>query len=97
MHEQGASTQEITRNVRSAAAGAGSMSTHVTHVESAVHETGSNVELVVHLAHELDADGRENARPRGGIRHHRSRRIGGVGGETGGGAGTGGMSEAGAG
>jgi len=55
VHEQGASTQEITRNVRSAAAGASSMSTHVTHVESAVHETGSNVESVVHLAHELDA------------------------------------------
>jgi len=54
VHEQGASTQEITRNVRSAAAGASSMSTHVTHVESAVHETGSNVESVVHLAHELD-------------------------------------------
>jgi methyl-accepting chemotaxis protein len=30
------------------------MSTYVTHVETAVHETGSNVEAVVHLAHELD-------------------------------------------
>ena len=55
VHEQGASTQEITRNVRSAAAGAGSMSTHVTHVEAAVHETGASVESVVQLAHELDA------------------------------------------
>ena len=54
VHEQGASTQEITRNVRSAAAGTGSMTNHVTQVETAVHETGSNVDSVVQLAHELD-------------------------------------------
>ena len=54
VHEQGASTQEITRNVRSAASGAASMSTHVENVESAVHQTGASVECVVDLAHELD-------------------------------------------
>ena len=54
VHEQGASTQEITRNVRSAASGAASMSTHVENVESAVHQTGASVESVVDLAHELD-------------------------------------------
>ena len=42
VHEQGASTQEITRNVRSAASGAASMSTHVENVESAVHQTGAS-------------------------------------------------------
>ena len=54
VHEQGASTQEIARNVRSAASGAASMSTHVENVESAVHQTGASVESVVDLAHELD-------------------------------------------
>ncbi len=54
VHEQGASTQEIARNVRSAASGAASMSTHVENVESAVHQTGASVESVVELAHELD-------------------------------------------
>ncbi len=54
VHEQGASTQEITRNVRSAASGTASMSTHVENVESAVHQTGASVESVVDLAHELD-------------------------------------------
>ena len=54
VHEQGASTQEIARNVRSAASGTSSMSEHVEHVESAVMETGSSVESVVDLAHELD-------------------------------------------
>ena len=55
VHEQGASTQEIARNVRSAASGTSSMSEHVEHVESAVMETGSSVESVVELAHKLDA------------------------------------------
>ncbi len=55
VHEQGASTQEIARNVRSAASGTSSMSEHVEHVESAVLETGSSVESVVDLAHKLDA------------------------------------------
>ena len=54
VHEQGASTQEITRNVRSAASGTASMSTHVENVESAVHQTGASVESVVDLSHELD-------------------------------------------
>ncbi len=54
VHEQGASTQEIARNVRSAASGAASMSTHAENVESAVHQTGASVESVVDLAHELD-------------------------------------------
>ena len=54
VHEQGASTQEITRNVRSAASGTASMSTHVENVESAVHQTGASVESVVELSHELD-------------------------------------------
>jgi methyl-accepting chemotaxis protein len=54
VHEQGASTQEIARNVRSAASGASSMSEHVGSVEAAVLETGSNVESVVDLAHQLD-------------------------------------------
>jgi len=55
VHEQGASTQEITRNVRSAASGAATMSAHVESVESAVHQTGASAETVVDLAHELDA------------------------------------------
>ncbi len=54
VHEQGASTQEITRNVRSAAAGAATMSAHVESVESAVHQTGASADTVVDLAHELD-------------------------------------------
>ena len=55
VHEQGASTQEIARNVRSAASGTTSMSEHVENVEAAVMETGTNVESVVELAHKLDA------------------------------------------
>jgi methyl-accepting chemotaxis protein len=54
VHEQGTSTQEITRNVHSAAAETASMSRHVMQVEAAVHETGSNVESVVQFAHRLD-------------------------------------------
>jgi methyl-accepting chemotaxis protein len=54
VHEQGASTQEIARNVRSAASGASSMSEHVGSVETAALETGSNAESVVDLAHQLD-------------------------------------------
>ncbi len=54
VHEQGASTQEITRNVRSAALGAGAMSTHVESVEHAVHQTDASADTVVDLAHELD-------------------------------------------
>ncbi|MDB5593768.1 MAG: methyl-accepting chemotaxis protein [Hyphomicrobiales bacterium] len=54
VHKQGASTQEIARNVRSAASGAASMSTHVENVEGALHQTGVSAESVVHMAHELD-------------------------------------------
>jgi methyl-accepting chemotaxis protein len=54
VHKQGASTQDIARNVRSAASGAASMSTHVENVEGAVHQTGVSAESVVHMAHELD-------------------------------------------
>ncbi len=54
VHEQGASTQEIARNVRSAASGASAMSTHSENVSTAVVATGSSVESVVALAHELD-------------------------------------------
>jgi methyl-accepting chemotaxis protein len=54
VHKQGASTQDIARNVRSAASGAASMSTHVENVEGALHQTGVSAESVVHIAHELD-------------------------------------------
>ncbi len=54
VHEQGAATQEITRNVRSAALGAESMSRHVESVESAVTQTGQSADTVVELAHALD-------------------------------------------
>ena len=54
VHEQGASTQEIARNVRSAASGASSMSSHSENVSTAVNATGASVESVVGLAHELD-------------------------------------------
>jgi methyl-accepting chemotaxis protein len=54
VHEQGASTHEITRNVRSAASGASAMNTHVENVADAVAVTGESVEAVVNLAYELD-------------------------------------------
>jgi methyl-accepting chemotaxis protein len=54
VHEQGAATQEITRNVRSAASGAAAMSSHVESVESAVNQTGASADTVVDLAHALD-------------------------------------------
>lgn len=54
VHEQGASTQEIARNVRSAASGASAMSSHSENVSSAVAATGASVDSVVTLAHELD-------------------------------------------
>jgi methyl-accepting chemotaxis protein len=54
VHEQGASTQEITRNVRSAASGTASMTAHVENVASAIADTGQNAEIVGQLAHELD-------------------------------------------
>jgi methyl-accepting chemotaxis protein len=54
VHEQGASTHEIARNVRSAASGANAMNTHVENVADAVAVTGNSVEAVVNLAYELD-------------------------------------------
>jgi methyl-accepting chemotaxis protein len=54
VHEQGASTHEIARNVRFAASGATAMNTHVENVAGAVAVSGNNVEAVVSLAHELD-------------------------------------------
>jgi methyl-accepting chemotaxis protein len=54
VHEQGASTQEIARNVRSAAAGAAAMTAHVEHVAEAVVATGASVETAVGLARDLD-------------------------------------------
>ena len=54
VHEQGASTQEIARNVRSAASAASAMSSHTENVSGAVSATGTSVESVVGLAHELD-------------------------------------------
>ena len=54
MHEPGASTQEIARNVRSAAAGAAAMTAHVENVADAVVNTGASVETAVGLARDLD-------------------------------------------
>lgn len=54
VHEQGASTHEIARNVRSAAGGAASMSLHVENVEAAIHQADASLEAVVQLAHDLD-------------------------------------------
>ena len=54
VHEQGASTQEIARNVRSAAAGAAAMTAHVENVADAVVNTGASVETAVGLARDLD-------------------------------------------
>ncbi len=54
VQEQGASTQEITRNVRSAASGTTAMSRFVENVAKAVAETTDSVESVVHLARDVD-------------------------------------------
>ncbi|MGO9133126.1 MAG: methyl-accepting chemotaxis protein [Methylovirgula sp.] len=54
VQEQGASTQEITRNVRSAASGTSAMSNFVEGVAKAVVETSDSVESVVELARALD-------------------------------------------
>ena len=54
VHEQGAATQEIARNVRSAAAGTQSMSSHIENVVRSVSETASNASTVSNLARELD-------------------------------------------
>jgi methyl-accepting chemotaxis protein len=54
VQEQGASTQEITRNVRSAASGTTAMSNFVEGVAKAVVETSESVESVVDLARAVD-------------------------------------------
>ncbi|MGC1108246.1 MAG: methyl-accepting chemotaxis protein, partial [Methylovirgula sp.] len=54
VQEQGASTQEIARNVRSAASGTTSMSSFVEGVAKAVVATSESVESVVDLARDLD-------------------------------------------
>ena len=54
VQEQGASTQEIARNVRSAASGTTAMSAFVENVAKAVVETSESVESVVDLARALD-------------------------------------------
>ena len=54
VHEQGAATQEIARNVRSAAAGTASMSGHIENVVRSVGETSTSATAVSGLARELD-------------------------------------------
>ncbi len=54
VHEQGAATQEIARNVRSAAAGTTSMSSHMENVVRSVAETSTSAASVSTLARELD-------------------------------------------
>ena len=54
VHEQGAATQEIARNVRSAAAGTQTMSSHIENVVRSVGETSTSAASVAQLAHELD-------------------------------------------
>lgn len=54
VQEQGISTQEIARNVRSAASGTSAMSTFVENVAKAVTTTRDNVSSVVELARDLD-------------------------------------------
>ena len=54
VQEQGASTQEIARNVRSAASGTSATSTYVEDVAKAAALTSQNAESMVRLASELD-------------------------------------------
>ncbi len=54
IHEQSLSTQEITRNVRSAAKGAAAMTSSLDGVEVSVGETKASVEQVASLIDELD-------------------------------------------
>ena len=54
VHEQGAATQEIARNVRSAAAGTQAMSSHIENVVRSVGDTSASATSVAQLAHELD-------------------------------------------
>ena len=54
VHEQGAATQEIARNVRSAAAGTASMSGHIENVVRSIGDTANSAASVSTLARELD-------------------------------------------
>ncbi len=54
VHEQGAATQEIARNVRSAAAGTSSMSGHIENVVRSIGDTANSAASVSSLARELD-------------------------------------------
>lgn len=54
VHEQGAATQEIARNVRSAAAGTASMSGHIENVVRSIGDTASSATSVSSLAREID-------------------------------------------
>jgi methyl-accepting chemotaxis protein len=54
VQEQGASTQEIARNVRSAASGTSATSVHVENVAQAAAVTSQHADLMVGLASELD-------------------------------------------
>jgi methyl-accepting chemotaxis protein len=54
VHEQGAATQEIARNVRSAAAGTSTISNQIENVVRSVGETSASAESVSALARELD-------------------------------------------
>ena len=54
VHEQGAATQEIARNVRSAAAGTASMSGHIENVVRSIGDTATSAASVSTLARELD-------------------------------------------
>ena len=54
VHEQGAATQEIARNVRSAAAGTATMSNHIENVVRSIDETSTSAVSMSVLARELD-------------------------------------------
>ena len=54
VHEQGAATQAIARNVRSAASGTAIVSDHVEKVVRSVGETSASASSVADLAHEMD-------------------------------------------
>ena len=52
--EQGDSTREIAAAVQSAAASAAGAATHVSHLETAIQQTGGAAETLQRLAHDLD-------------------------------------------
>ena len=54
VHEQGAATQEIARNVRSAAVGTTTMSSQIENVIRSIADTSSSAASVTTLAREFD-------------------------------------------